>query len=289
MRLSLAATTWLAIQMFAMSASAQDGSTGSVPPAGVPPGTPIGQVPVPVAQPYGQSMEAGGLTPPAPLGSPSQNPPVPPVPSSDIEDDLDDSKESDSGRGLTWFWVEAQGGFEHVGLQTFNVDESEFSASFVETSSSGGAISAGIGARLLFITLGARGRMGFFDAWQIGRIGGELGFRIPIGIFEPRFDLGAGYAALGNFDNLIPQSLDITGFYARASAGLDIYPVDVLSLGAAASFDFMGLTRPGVSPSDLQTLRASGDISPGQADLLGVEGSGYGSTFAIMGTIGLHL
>lgn len=288
MRFSLAATTWFAIQLFSGSASAQTGAPGTLPPVGAP----VGQVPAPTAQPaqpYGQPMEAGGLTPPAPLGSQPTTPQAPPVPPSEIEDDLDDAKESDSGRGLTWFWIEAQGGFEHVGLQTFNVDEANFSGGFVETSSSGGVLSAGIGARLLFITLGARGRMGFFDAWQIGRIGGELGFRIPIGIFEPRFDLGAGYAALGNFDTLIPQSLDITGFYTRASAGLDIYPVSVLSLGAAASFDFMGLTRPGVSASDIQALRASGDISPAQADQLGIEGSGYGSTFAIVGTIGLHL
>lgn len=205
-------------------------------------------------------------------------------------DDTED-KESDSGRGLSWFWIEAQGGFEHLGLQTFNVDEENFSVGLVETEASGGVLSAGIGAQIVFLTLGVRGRLGFFDAWQVGRIGGELGFKIPIGIFEPRFDLGAGYAALGNFDGLIAETVTIRGFYARAGAGLDIYPASVIAIGAHASFDFMGLTRPELDPAKIAEIQQDpdvGDLPEAQEQALALEGSGYGAAFAIQGTVGLH-
>jgi hypothetical protein len=113
-------------------------------------------------------MNAGGLAPPPPLtdanaGAGAAGPGTPPPSSADIRGDLDDSKDKDSGRGLSWFWVEVQGGFEHLGLQTFNVDEQALTAGLVKTSASGGVLSAGIGAQLIFLTLGVRGRMGFFD------------------------------------------------------------------------------------------------------------------------------
>ncbi len=239
--------------------------------------------------PWG-GMNAGGLAPPPPLGA--QKPPDRPATSlTTVEDDLDESKKEDGKRGPSWFWIEAEGGFEHVGLKTFNVDEQALSVGLVETESSGGVIGAGIGAQLIFLTLGVRGRMGFFEAWQIGRIGGEIGFRIPLGFLEPRFDLGAGYAALGSFDGVIAETVDIRGFYARAGAGLDLYPVDVLSIGAHATFDFMGLTRPGLDPQQIAQLSEDpqvGDLSQAEQQALALEGSGYGATFAIMGSIGLH-
>jgi len=239
-------------------------------------------------------MNAGGLAPPPPITGSGTPPPSgaggAPQSSADIRNDLDSSKDNDSGRGLSWVWVEVQGGFEHVGLKTFNVDEKNFSAGLVETTSSGGVISAGAGAQLIFLTLGVRGRMGFFDAWQIGRIGGELGFRIPLGIIEPRFDLGGGYAALGSFNTVVPQQVSIDGAYARAGAGVDFYPVNILALGIHASFDFLALKRAGLSLADVEKLKdPSGNSLPdAQKTLLEAEGSGYGATFALQGTVGLH-
>jgi len=237
--------------------------------------------------PWG-GMNAGGLAPPAPLTA--QRPPADPPPST-IQDDLDESKEEDSGRGPSWFWIEAQGGYEHVGLNTFNVDDQALAVGLVETESNGGAISAGLGAQIFFLTIGARGRMGFFEAWQIGRVGGEIGFRIPIGFVEPRFDLGAGYAALGNFDGVVAENIAMRGFYARAGAGVDFFPVNVLSIGGHASFDFMGLTRPALGPQQIDAVLADdpdvGDL-PAKRKALALDGSGYGASFAIQGTIGLH-
>lgn len=269
------------------AASAQ-GTPPATPPAPAPPAPPPAG-----AQPWGD-LSSGGLTPPAPL-APTQptrgSGTAVPVPPPDIGDDLDDSKEDDAGRGLSWFWLEAEGGFEHIGLQTFNVDEAALSAGFVETEASGGAVSAGLGAQLVFLTIGARGRMGLFDAWQIGRVGGELGLRIPVGFVEPRFDIGAGYAALGQFDGVVAEEISIEGFYVRGGAGVDFYPVDILALGLHATFDFMGLTRPGLDPERIEELRGdpqAGSIDDAQAELLALEGSGYGAGFALQGSIGLH-
>src|SRR5262249_2135171 len=116
--------------------------------------------------PYGAPMSAGGLAPPPPLtaqppganGAPPPHGAPPVAPPSTYEDDLDSSKDDDSGRGLSWFWIDFHGGFEHVGLKTFNVDEEAFTAGFVDTTASGGVIEAGIGAQIVFLTLGVRGR-----------------------------------------------------------------------------------------------------------------------------------
>jgi hypothetical protein len=244
-------------------------------------------------------MNAGGLSPPQPLamnvasnGSVSSSGTVTAsAPPSEVDQGLDESKEEDSGRGLSWFWIEVQGGFEHIGLQTFNVDEQDFSVGLVETESSGGAIDAGIGAQIVFLTIGARARLGFFEDWQVGRIGGEIGFRIPISFIEPRFDLGAGYAALGNFNGVVPEDISINGFYVRAGAGVDFYPVEILSLGAHATFDFMGLTRPGLDPAEIERIQENpdvGDLPEAQEQALAIDGSGYGASFAILGSVGLH-
>ncbi len=258
-------------------------------PATPPPATPE---PAPQHDAWG-GMSAGGVTPPAPVSAPP--PPSsaekPLTPDKNVDSDLDESKKKDSGRGLSWFWVEVEGGFEHVGLHTFNVDETALSAGLVATEASGGVIDAGVGAQLVFVTIGARARMGFFSDWQIGRIGGELGFRIPIGFIEPRFDLGGGYAALGSFDGVVAEDVSIRGFYLRAGAGLDFYPLKWLSLGGHATFDFMGLTRPGLDPTQIADLTSDpsiGDLSAAQQQALAVDGSGYGASFALQGSIGLH-
>lgn len=246
-------------------------------------------------------MNAGGLSPPPPASNvlattttpaSTSASPLPPLSSeSSIDAELDEAKDEDSGRGLSWFWFEVQGGYEHIGLQTFNVDEENFSVDMIETESNGGAISAGIGAQIIFLTLGARARLSFFDEWQMGRVGGEVGFRIPLGFIEPRFDLGAGYAAVANFNDIVPQDISIHGFYVRAGAGVDFYPVEVLALGVHAAFDFMGLTRPGLDPAEIERIQQDpdiGDLPEAREQALALEGSGYGASVAIQGTIGLH-
>jgi len=226
----------------------------------------------------GATTSHAQLAPPAPLGAaPSSSTAPPGAPSgqpaaaSRPEEELDQAKKRDSGRGLSWFWLEAEGGYEHIDLTTFD-GGSAFTGGLISESADGGAVSAGIGAQLVFLTLGARARFGFFDAYRLGRIGGELGLRLPLGRLEPRFDLGAGYAALGTFDGVATDDFAVGGVYARAGAGLDFFPVELMSIGAHATFDVLALTRAASS----------------NAVSLATEETSVGSTFAIQLAAGLH-
>lgn len=234
------------------------------------------------------TLQAGGLAPPGPMTPPA----APPPSESATEQQLEKSKEQDSGRGLEWVYLNAEGGFEQVGLQTFNVDKQNFSAGFFDTSASGGVLGAGLGVRLLFLTLGGRARLGLFKSWQLFSAGGELGIHIPLGNFEPRVELGGGYVGLGNVSsNIADTSVSIRGFYARVGGGLDYYITPVFSVGGAVSWELMGLTRPGVSVDQVAKIKASvaaSDPKAAQADALALDGTSYGSALAITGVLGLH-
>lgn len=244
------------------------------------------------ASPYDPSMKAGGLAPPPPM-DPTISQPAPKPPDS-TEQSLDEAKREDSKRGLSFFWLNAEGGFEYVDLQLFNIDEKNFTAGFLQTKAQGPVVGAGVGAQLLFLTLGARGRLGFFEEWQLFSVGGEIGFRIPIARLEPHIEIGGGYEAIGNAQSAIagvPDAISIRGFYVRAGGGLDYFVHPKLSLGANVSAEFTALTRPGVSLSEISKLKsdpATVDAQRASADLLSVEGSGYGLAFAATGVVGLH-
>jgi hypothetical protein len=243
-------------------------------------------------------MQAGGLAPPPPMPPSSYE-----APPSPTEERLDDSKSRDSGRTNEWVYVEAEGGFAHLGLKTFNINEKTFSAGFIPTTASGGLIGLGAGVRLLFFTLGARARYGFFQPWQVFTVGGELGLHVPLGRFEPHFELGGGYAALGQFKQSVDSGINadafkaasnniqIHGFYVRATAGFDLFITSTLSVGVRASGEVMGLTRPGLDPAKVAEIKSNpslSDLQKKQADLLQLNGSSYGAGLSGTAVVGLH-
>lgn len=218
----------------------------------------------------------------------SQQPAQPP---SETEKELDESEEDDSGRGLTWFWIDLEGGYQYVGLETFTVDEEALSVGFEESDASGGYLGAGLGLQLIFLRIGPRFRVGFFDEWQLYSIDGEVGFRIPIGRIEPHFEVAAGYSALGSFGGMLankPDAVNIDGFNLRLGGGLDLFPSKYFSIGGVFSWEFLAMTRPGVDEATVAELQASGDANEAQADLLRAEGSGYGTSITIGARLGLH-
>ncbi len=92
------------------------------------------------------------------------------------------------------------------------------------------SVGAGVGARLLFLTLLLRGRVGVFSIGQLYRIGPEVGFHVPLGRVEPRVALGAGLRrrwATSTTPWAAPPRprLALRGFYTRAGAGVDYYLV----------------------------------------------------------------
>ncbi len=241
-------------------------------------------------QPYGQPQEqpqpggglsAGGLTPPSSQpNDPYANPSTP------TEQELERAEREDSGRGLEFFYINAEAGGEHLGLQTFSANEL-VDASTVKTTQTGAVFGVGLGLRLVFLTIGPRFRIGLFDQWQLWTLNGELGLRIPLGNIEPYFTFGGGYASIGAFssDNvgggLNSNEVDITGYNIRGGFGLDFYLSNTFSIGANLTGELLVLTRPGVDPSKLS---GSGTAS----DIYAADGSSVGSGVTLTGVVGLH-
>jgi len=283
---SLAAA--VVLTMGAASAVAQTPPPAWTAPVGTPP--PPEAAPPPAAFP--PSLQAGGLTPPS--SSPATVPPnVAPPGANATEEELEKAKKEDSKRGLEWFWIAADGGFSYVDMQAFSGAESVTSG-FVPTQSIGGAVGLGLGVRLLFITIGARGRFGVYDPFQMLTVGGEIGMRFPLGRLDPHFELGGGYAALPSVNGPVKGASDamsISGGYARVSGGLDVYITPVFSVGLQASGDFLALTRRALTPAQIQTIENDPSITQTQRDAAGKlvsEGSSYGTAIGVTGVLGLH-
>ena len=234
-------------------------------------------------------MQVGGLSPPPPL------PAIQPTPGARrTEEQLEEAKKKDSGRGLTWVWLAFDGGYQHVGLQTFNADDPKLTAGLVDTSADGAVAGAGLGVRLLFFTIGARGRLGFFESWKTYSVGGELGLRIPLGIVEPHVEVGGGYTTLASIVDTSGAALDamhIRGFYVRVGTGLDVFLTRWLSLGAGATWDVLGLSRPALAAAEVARIKARPGLTDAElakADLLGGAATSFGSGIAVTASLGLH-
>lgn len=255
-------------------------------------GQPAGQQPQQQPQswgaPQGQGaggMSAGGLAPP------SSNPGDPNAGYQQTEQDLAKADKEDSGRGLEFFWLNAEVGGQHLGLQTFKANNL-VDAGTVKTSQTGLMYGAGLGFRLVFITLGARFRLGQFSEWDIWTLNGELGIHIPLGAVEPYFTLGGGYASMGAFDgkslggSLSSDDVDIKGYDIRGGFGIDVYVSSVFSIGANLTGEMLVLTRPGVDPSKLQASGTTGGQAASEA--YKADGSSIGAAVSLTGVAGLH-
>jgi hypothetical protein len=218
------------------------------------------------AQP-GQGLEAGGLTPP------SSAPEEPPPPPGETEQQLAQADREDSGRGLEYFLLNGEVGFEHIGLRTLS-DDGLVDADNVPTTQTGAVYGGGIGLRLVFVTGGVRFRFGNFSDWQMWTLNGEVGVRIPYGNLEPYAALGAGYASVGGVQ-AGDADVDISGWNVRAAAGLDWYLSNTFSVGANLSGDLLLLSRAAIggAPSD------SGYAS---------DGSSVGSGVTLTAVAGMH-
>jgi hypothetical protein len=198
------------------------------------------------------------------------------------------------------FWIDAQAGIESVQLQTFNADFESVSVGFLPTSGVGPTANVGGGFRLLFLTLGVRGRVTSFEnsapgqdvsTWQIWTLDGEAGLRIPLGRLEPHAAIALGYASFGGFDTAVrglSAGLDVHGVDARVGGGLDYWVAPAVSVGVDASAGLLAVAREGVSARDLATPKQVGTINEAKARVLEANGSSVGSTFALTAALGLH-
>jgi hypothetical protein len=241
----------------------------------------------PAPSPWG-AMQAGGLAPPPPMPS------APPTGTSPTEQRLDLAKKQDSKRGLEWIWADVGGGYEHLGLRTFNPKNETFAAGFVDTTANGGMLSGGLGARLLFFTLGARGRIAFFSPYNRLSLGPEIGFHFSVGNLEPHVDLGFGWTGLGSFNGAVAGdagAMIMHGVYARVGGGVDYYLTPVFSVGLVGSVELVHLARDAVSSAQIAAIKALPNLTAAdrdRADLLGAAVTSNGGAFAATGQLGLH-
>jgi hypothetical protein len=188
------------------------------------------------------------------------------------EQQLAQSEREDSGRGLEWFWLQAEGGGAWAAATSLSNDKLMLPG----TSTGGGAglLGVALGARLLFFTVGARARMAFVSDYKLISFMPEVGAHVPLGRWEPYAFVGAGYATLSGLPSFAGTKVSTSGFDARVGAGTDYYLTPTFSVGGLLTADFLFLGRPSLGQT------AAHDAV--------VKGSGSGTSFAGSVVLGLH-
>jgi hypothetical protein len=197
-------------------------------------------------------------------------------------------------------WIDAQAGVEYLNLQTFNADFETVSVGLLPTSGVGPTVNVGAGVRLVFLTLGLRGRVSSFQdnsslrsvgAWQVWTLDGEIGLRAPVGRLEPHAALAGGYSSFGGFETALSglsAGLDVHGVDGRIGAGADYWITRLISVGLDASAGLLAVARPGVSARDLATPKEVGTLNEAKARVLEANGSSVGWMLALTGDLGVH-
>lgn len=265
------------------------------PPGSAPPGSD------PAAPPAPPPLQAGGLQAPPPDATSYPVNSLPPTPT---EQQLDDSSRHDSGRGLEFVYFDVEGGVQQVGLRTLHT--SNLVPETVPTSDTGSMFGVGAGLRLVVLTIGPRFRIGHFSDWDLWSLDGELGIHLPLGDVEPHFTLGAGYSKLGNASatGLTSDSqVRIRGYNVRVGFGIDYYVTHIFSIGANLTGEVLGLTRPGVDPTQLPQVSqtdasaCANQPTPEQQQacvqgelkkVYSVDGSSLGLSGSLSVVLGLH-
>jgi hypothetical protein len=236
----------------------------------------------------GSGLSTGGLAPPGSGTGASAG--YDPRQSQSTQEALQRADRKDSGRGLEFLWLNAEGGIQTLSLETFYKNDL-VDAQTVSTSQTGPLFGAGAGVRLVFLTLGGRFRLGSFSAWQLWTLNAELGLHLPFGKLEPYFSFAGGYASLGAFNGTSSafdyksSGMNIHGWNARMGFGMDYYFNHYFSIGALMTGDVLYLKRS----SRLEIPGAASD--PNLARLQQVyahDGSSVGGAATLTAVVGLH-
>lgn len=170
-------------------------------------------------------LSTGGMSAPKALGETGDT-------RSEIAKELDESDERDSGRGLEFFWLTGDIGFEALSLDALG--NNGLLSKDAPKGASGLAFGAGAGFRILYFNLGARFRYGDLSEFEAWSLLGEAALRVPLGKFEPFGFVGIGYGA-------VTGVTAIGGVDLRLGGGLDYYFSDSFSAGVQASGDLLFL------------------------------------------------
>jgi len=221
-------------------------------------------------------------------------PPASSPPQNQTQRDLQDSQQEDSGLGLEWVYLTADGGFGYVNMKSF----SESQLALQTTSASGGMFGFAAGIRLLFLTLGLRARD--YTAFGLWQINADVGFHARLGHVDPYLAVRGGYdtqgatlgesvTGLSNTASGISSSVAVHGWNAGLAFGLDYYFAHVISLGAEVSGDLLFLSRPAAPlPAQISSLPTTDQNTIKSNPLYAESGSSVGVAAAAGLHLGLH-
>jgi hypothetical protein len=214
-------------------------------------------------------------------GSSSSPPPI-------AEPSSDDRK--DSGSGLEWVWLNAEVGASYVNMESFNSNN----LALEKTSSSGPSYGVAAGVRLLFLTLGAHVRdlslSSIGDLWLLNL---EAALHARVWRIDPYLGVRGGYNFVGSLSQSslqvamgsTPPDVSIHGFNIGPIAGLDVYLLSFLSIGADFDAQFLFLQRP-VPPLPYGLTVQM--LPPQDQTLYKESGSSVGFGFTAAAHVGLH-
>lgn len=227
---------------------------------------------------FGQAADpgltAGGLAPPPAVegqgGSGGTEAGGGPTPEG-TDKTLAEADREDSGRGLEFVWLNGEIGVQHLGLETFS--GKDLVGPDVENRTYTSLVAgAGLGARLVFLAVGARFRYGYRPTFKHFSVGAEGAVHFPFGALEPYGGLGVGYVRVLDIDQMgndepgaLPPSMKpISGVDARLFGGVDYYLTNMFSVGANVSGDVLFLFRSAdPSPTSVGTVYAGSGKSIG--------------------------
>jgi hypothetical protein len=194
-------------------------------------------------------LDAGGLAPPPAVEGQGGTEATP----QGTDATLAEADREDSGRGLEFVWLNGEIGVQHLGLETFS-GKDLVGPDVIKRKHTSVIAGAGLGARIVFLTVGARFRYGYTKDFEHFTVGAEGAVHFPFGALEPYAGLGVGYARVLSIthtnDDQVPdfvptKTKPIAGVDARLFGGVDYYLTNIFSVGANVSGDVLFLFRSG--------------------------------------------
>jgi hypothetical protein len=180
----------------------------------------------------------GGQPNPSPQpGQPNRGQPGGPAQPNRTEQSLRRSEQVDSGRGLSWFYLGAEGSFFWLGSDVLSKSGGPLLTGGREASGIGPGGSVFLGGRFYVLTAGARVRTAWLPDSQFLSAGGEIGLKIPKGNLEPHLLLGGGYATL------LGVKEKVRGFDVVLGGGVDYFLSPYFSIGGLTLIELVSLRR----------------------------------------------